>query len=76
MVELIIAQFLENIETKRYRVIAVTNNFGNSTEGIEPSELEFLGWTKDAASASPRLRQLFDDYIDSSEVGLRYASSS
>ncbi|CAG8608431.1 12671_t:CDS:10 [Acaulospora colombiana] len=49
------------------KIRAVTNNFGNSTVGIEPSELEFLGWTEEAASASPRLKELFDDYIDSSE---------
>jgi hypothetical protein len=53
------------------RVIAVTNNFGHSAAGIDASELEFLGWDKGAASTSPQLLELFDDYIDSSAVGLR-----
>ncbi|PVF97719.1 epoxide hydrolase N-termina [Serendipita vermifera] len=69
--EVVVNAILKIRETKQYRVIAVTNNFGNSTVGIEPSEREFLGWTEGAASASPRLKEFFDDYIDSSEVGLR-----
>jgi len=57
--------------TNRFRIISVTNNFGQSTAGIEDSELKFLGWEGGAASTSPQLVQLFDDYIDSSVVGLR-----
>ena len=59
--------------TNRFRIISVTNNFGQSTAGIEDSELKFLGWEGGAASTSPQLVQLFDDYIDSSVVGLRCA---
>lgn len=58
-------------ETKRYRVISVTNNFGQTKDGIPESELRFLGWDSGRGANSSALRILFDDYIDSSEVGLR-----
>jgi len=61
--------------TNRYRIVAVTNNFGHSVAGIPQGELEFLGWDKGEGSSSPALRGLFDDYIDSSEVGLRSVRS-
>jgi hypothetical protein len=57
--------------TNQFRIISVTNNFGHSIAGISQSELDFLGWSTGDGSASPELRGLFDDYIDSSEVGLR-----
>ncbi|KAG8793737.1 hypothetical protein FRC17_008404, partial [Serendipita sp. 399] len=38
--------------------------------------MEFLGWTSGAASTSQQLRELFDDYIDSSEVGMRKPESA
>jgi hypothetical protein len=57
--------------TNRYRIISVTNNFGHSIAGISQSEFDFLGWSTGDGSASPAVRGLFDDYIDSSEVGLR-----
>ena len=57
-------------ETGRYKVIALTNNYAAATDGLEASELEFLGWT-DGASP-PALRAMFDDYCDSSSLGMRY----
>ncbi|KAG8801632.1 hypothetical protein FRC17_006595, partial [Serendipita sp. 399] len=62
--------------SKRFHVIAVTNNFGTPAQGIPQSEIEFLGWTSGAASTSQQLRELFDDYIDSSEVGMRKPESA
>ncbi|KAI0781051.1 HAD-like protein [Trametes elegans] len=68
----------------RWRVIALTNNFSKSDADIVgdtppppgryphftvQAELEFLGW-KDGATP-PRLRALFDDFCDSSTLGMR-----
>jgi hypothetical protein len=55
----------------RYRVIALTNNFSGLAlmDNIPPSELTFLGWEE--GPTPPRLRELFDDFCDSSAVGLR-----
>ncbi|KAI0670492.1 HAD-like protein [Trametes maxima] len=68
----------------RWRVIALTNNFSKSDADIigdappSParypnfsiqSELEFLGWADGATP--PRLRALFDDFCDSSTLGMR-----
>ncbi|KAH9901275.1 HAD-like protein [Cubamyces lactineus] len=68
----------------RWRVIALTNNFskgetdiiGDSPPSPEryphftvQSELEFLGWNEGATP--PRLRALFDDFCDSSTLGMR-----
>lgn len=64
----------------KYRIIALTNNFSKSEEGISagapPSpnfsvqkELEFLGWQEGATPH--KLRALFDDFCDSSTIGLR-----
>ncbi|GBE82347.1 HAD-like protein [Sparassis crispa] len=68
----------------RWRVIALTNNFGKSERdmvGDAPpsldqypdfsieSELEFLGWQE--GPTPPRLRELFDDFCDSSTFGMR-----
>ncbi|KAJ8475244.1 hypothetical protein ONZ45_g3202 [Pleurotus djamor] len=58
---------------KKYRIIALTNNFsrtGESGEPIPPSELAFLGWDKGGV-APPKLRALFEDFIDSSVHGMR-----
>ncbi|CAG7854071.1 SubName: Full=Uncharacterized protein {ECO:0000313/EMBL:CCA75748.1} [Serendipita indica DSM 11827] len=57
--------------TRQYRVVAITNNFAGSTSNVDEEEKKFLGWDGGAASTSLQLRALFDDYIDSSEVGLR-----
>lgn len=69
----------------RWRVIALTNNFSKSDADIigdapppkeqfpnlsVQAELEFLGW-QDGATP-PRLRALFDDFCDSSTLGMRY----
>lgn len=56
---------------KRYRLISVTNNFGQPMDGIPESESAFLGWNSNEGLTSSVIRTLFDDYIDSSEVGLR-----
>ncbi|KAF8516908.1 HAD-like protein [Hysterangium stoloniferum] len=64
--------------TKKYRIIALTNNFSKSTDnilaGAPPGfslreELEFLGWQEGATPT--KLRDLFDDFCDSSTLGLR-----
>jgi epoxide hydrolase-like predicted phosphatase len=69
---------------KRWRVIALTNNYSRIDAtflGLDPrhlerypgvtlqTELEFLGW-EDGVVPS-HIRDLFDDFVDSSEVGMR-----
>jgi hypothetical protein len=69
----------------RWRVIALTNNYSKIDAnflGLNArylrrypgvtleSELKFLGWERGAVP--PPIRELFDDFIDSSEVGMRY----
>lgn len=56
----------------RYRLIALTNNFSrNSTENpIPDEEAAFLGWDHEGATPQ-KLRSLFDDFCDSSELGMR-----
>ncbi|KAH9998168.1 hypothetical protein BJV74DRAFT_825859 [Russula compacta] len=69
---------------ERWRIIALTNNYSGIDAtflGLEPrhlqrypgvtleSELRFLGWERGAVP--PHIRELFDDFIDSSEVGMR-----
>jgi len=60
----------------RWRIIALTNNFGgyqnqsmSTSQDIPDSELQFLGWQN--GPTPPHLRDLFDGFYDSSEVGLR-----
>jgi len=55
----------------KHRIIALTNNFARtSTEDPIPlSELIFLGW-EDGATPN-QLRELFDDFCDSSQLGMR-----
>jgi len=71
----------------RWRVIALTNNYSKSGETIlggegasgpsrerypnvtVESELAFLGWKEGATP--PAMRALFDDFLDSSTIGLR-----
>lgn len=75
---------------KRWRIIALTNNYSKSEtmilgtdEASAPpkdlypnfsleKELEFLGWTEGATP--PKMRALFDDFCDSSSLGMRYSS--
>ncbi|KAI0273785.1 HAD-like protein [Gloeopeniophorella convolvens] len=69
---------------KRWRVIALTNNYSKidaSFLGFDArfsgrypgvtldSELKFLGW--DEGAVPPHIRDLFDDFVDSSEAGMR-----
>lgn len=65
---------------RRWRVIALTNNFSKSGADLigdaPPSpafsveaELAFLGW--EDGPTPPRLVQLFDDFCDSSALGMR-----
>lgn len=68
----------------RWLIIALTNNYskhitGSSSSmpltaaqppiGVPDSELRFLGWED---GAKFHLRALFDDFCDSSELGMRY----
>lgn len=69
----------------RYRIIALTNNFtgvcsseATRTDGVLsqppsgfslPDEMKFLGWEEGVAP--PSLRNLFDDFCDSSVLGMR-----
>ena len=56
----------------RYRVIALTNNFNKKTLGEDlAEEYAFLGWDADGSATPASLRAMFDDFIDSSEVGMR-----
>lgn len=70
--------------TGRWRVIALTNNYSKSEQSIlggsppprerypdftVTSELEFLGW-KDGATPQA-MRDMFDDFCDSSTLGMR-----
>jgi hypothetical protein len=56
----------------QHRVIALTNNY-SATQDVEPAELEYLGWKEGATP--PALRALFDDFCDSSTLGMRYYPS-
>ncbi|CAE7177216.1 unnamed protein product [Rhizoctonia solani] len=72
-------------ESKRFRIVALTNNYSAQYERIRDApppqqgdtfspeaELEFLGWGKATGGpAGPRIRALFDDFVDSSVVGSR-----
>lgn len=69
-----------------YRIIALTNNFSAADPGTMPApsdhfkqvypdfvsvdaEMKSLGW--DQGPTPPRVRTLFDDFCDSSIIGLR-----
>ncbi|CAE6492213.1 unnamed protein product [Rhizoctonia solani] len=73
-------------ESKKYRIVALTNNYSAQYERIRdtpPSkqgahkfspeaELEFLGWgVATGGPAGPKIRALFDGFVDSSVVGSR-----
>ncbi|KAJ2915663.1 hypothetical protein MD484_g4743, partial [Candolleomyces efflorescens] len=51
----------------KHRVIALTNNFAKIE--VPPEELEYLGW--DAGVVPTHLTDLFDDFCDSSTLGMR-----
>ncbi|KAL1669324.1 HAD-like domain-containing protein [Schizophyllum commune] len=57
-------------ETGRYKVIALTNNYASTvTQDVPAAELAFLGWQNGAISQE--LVDLFDDFCDSSKLGMR-----
>ncbi|KAG9122145.1 hypothetical protein FRC07_001606 [Ceratobasidium sp. 392] len=69
----------------RFRIVALTNNYSaqydklkamkssNTKPSFDPdAELEFIGWGPETGGpAGPRVRELFDDFVDSSVVGSR-----
>lgn len=72
------------IAAKKWLIIALTNNFSKHITEHPPStpltaaqpamqipdaELRFLGWQDKTNS---HLRAIFDDFCDSSELGMRY----
>ena len=56
-----------SIDIGRWQIIALTNNF--SRVDVPQEEIDFLGWT-DGVTPS-HLRDLFDDFCDSSALGMR-----
>ena len=90
ILELIETLFLTFKAARKWRVIALTNNYSKSKHTIigdengdaasapprdrypnfsVETELAFLGWSEGATP--PKLRALFDDFCDSSELGMR-----
>ena len=76
------------LAAKRWRVIALTNNYskidatflGLDARHLErypgatlQSELEFLCW--EGGAVPSHIHELFDDFVDSSEVGMRWGDS-
>ncbi|KAG6832690.1 hypothetical protein H0H92_012262 [Tricholoma furcatifolium] len=59
--------FTPEAESGRFKIIALTNNFAKTE--VPAEEAKFLGWDD---GATPRhLRSLFDDFCDSSALGMR-----
>ncbi|KZS99140.1 epoxide hydrolase [Sistotremastrum niveocremeum HHB9708] len=69
-------------ESGKFIAIALTNNFGKlewrESDAVGPyaglsreSEYRFLGWDAEGSPTPQRLRDMFDDFIDSSIVGMR-----
>jgi len=70
--------------SKRFRIVALTNNYSAQYDRIRnmstfptaeykfspEAELDFLGWAT-GGPAGPKIRELFDDFVDSSVVGSR-----
>ena len=54
----------------RYKLIALTNSF--STVDVPFEERRFLGW--DDGVTPTHLRELFDDFCDSSSLGMRFVA--
>lgn len=52
----------------QHRLIALTNNFANIN--IPPAEQIFLGM--EGGAIPNHLRELFDDFCDSSSLGMRF----
>lgn len=59
----------EHEEDKRFRVIALTNNYGSAGADADEAELAHLGWQDGAVPDA--LHALFDDFCDSSTLGMR-----
>ncbi|KAG8878230.1 hypothetical protein FRB97_002688 [Tulasnella sp. 331] len=64
--------------TGRWKVIALTNNYHRPFDEllaknpeVAKREMEFLGWNVSGGPASQDLKDMFDDFVDSSEVGSR-----
>lgn len=53
---------------RQHKLIALTNNFAKVD--IPAEELKFLGW-RDGGATPNHLRELFDDFCDSSTLGMR-----
>jgi hypothetical protein len=53
----------------QHKIIALTNNFGKVE--VSKDEAAFLGWNN--GPTPNHLRQLFDDFFDSSTYGMRLA---
>ncbi|KZT57189.1 HAD-like protein [Calocera cornea HHB12733] len=63
----------------KHRVVAVTNNYTAAYDEVlsaalsgdvrSQQEIDFLGWSH--GPAPPSMRALFDDFVDSSEAGVR-----
>ncbi|TFK55187.1 epoxide hydrolase [Heliocybe sulcata] len=86
--ELVVNAIRRIRESRRWRVIALTNNFSkfdspqasgtsgshvtplSAATGLPATELAFLGWDK-GGPVPPSLRSLFDDFCDSSTLGMR-----
>ncbi|PPQ64023.1 hypothetical protein CVT24_009397 [Panaeolus cyanescens] len=52
----------------KFKVIALTNNFAKVN--VPEEEREFLGWS-DQGAVPDELKSLFDDFCDSSSLGMR-----
>lgn len=60
----------------KYKLIALTNNFARQSSAEYPipeAELRFLGWDKGVIPS--HLVELFDDFCDSSVLGMRWAAA-
>ncbi|VDC05986.1 unnamed protein product [Peniophora sp. CBMAI 1063] len=82
--ELVVSAVQKIRATRRWRVFALTNNYSKAPSALNDldtdlakrypgitmeSEMKFLGWDEGAVPA--KLRAMFDDFVDSSEVGMR-----
>ncbi|KZV75769.1 HAD-like protein [Peniophora sp. CONT] len=82
--ELVVSAVQKIRATKRWRVFALTNNYSKTPSTLNDfnsdiakkypeitmeSEMKHLGW--DEGAVPLKLRAMFDDFVDSSEVGMR-----
>jgi hypothetical protein len=59
--------------SRKFKLIALTNNFGKPKGGIPEEEAKYLGW--DQGATPNHLRSRFDDFCDSTEFGMRFGNS-